>query len=366
MNTIYVNYKIILAFAISIAIVSVFGIINVVTAPNDFVINQPEILLEAEQELEIVEKEITIMFVGDIMLSRFVNTKMERANDYNWPFLEISDYLNEADLVVGNLESPFIINTNSYHVESGSFSFKTNPKAIEGLLNANFGMLSLANNHTINQGKQGIIDTIAILDENNIFHAGAGINEHEARRPAVIELNNNSFAFLSYAYPNDYSLATESRHGIASMNIEKMQNDVKNLLDNTDPPEQIIVLMHAGTEYVLEPNWQQKAFARAAIDAGADMVVGHHPHWPQLFETYNDKPIIYSLGNFVFDQMWSEKTRQGLIMKMTWQNELKELQLIPTKIYDYGQVRIVDNENERLDILSEIQSLESGIIYSKD
>lgn len=100
------------------------------------------------------------------------------------------------------------------------------------------------------------------------------------------------------------------------------------------------------------------------------MVVGHHPHWPQEYEMYNGKPIIYSLGNLVFDQMWSEKTRQGIILESTWQNGLKRLELIPTKIYDYGQVKILDknieNQNtEREQILTDIKAPINGIIYER-
>ncbi len=363
--------KIIIISLIALIVFSLsFLTIKIAEAPSFFYENsKKEEKLTIKQELkplpEASAREITLIFTGDIMLSRTVNAKMERYNDYNWPFLKIADFLNEADLVVGNLESPFLKDARSYEVLTGSFSFKANPLAIEGLKFANFGLFSLANNHTINQGQQGIIDTVDILKENGIKAVGAGLNEEEARRPAIITIEGYDFAFLAYAYPNDYSIASENRAGIANMDIEKMEKDIELLKTLENAPDFIVVLMHAGTEYVLEPNWQQKEFARSAISAGADMVVGHHPHWPQVFEFYEEKPIIYSLGNFVFDQMWSEETRQGLLLKMTWQNGIKALELIPTKIYDYGQVEVLEEGLESSNILKRIKAEDSGLIYEK-
>ncbi len=314
------------------------------------------------------EKETIISFGGDVMLSRTVNAKMEDYNDYFWPFKEIANYFKNVDFSIINLESPFIKNSN-YQVLTGSFSFKANPKSIQSLTNSGIDMVSLANNHIINQGKQGIIDTMEILNDNNILFSGAGLNDKQARNPVIKDINGNKFAFLSYAYPNDYSVATQNTHGLANMDEKKLQEDIE-MLTNNNSLDYIIIIMHAGIEYTHSPNWQQKEFAQLAIDLGADMVVGHHPHWPQEFEIYNEKPIIYSLGNLVFDQMWSEKTRQGLILESTWQNGLKRLELIPTKIYDYGQVKILDKNieeqnREREKILNDINAPINGIIYEK-
>lgn len=368
---IFKNKKIIIISVIAIIVFTSFAVIKIVNAPeskNIFNNKEEEFIeenfIEPEPEIEVEQKEKTLIFVGDIMLSRQVNTRMEKFNNYSWPFLKIADTLAEADFVIANLESPFLKDAKSYTVNTGSFSFKANPLAVSGLNLANIKIISLANNHTINQGKQGIIDTINVLEENNISYTGAGLNEEDARQAAIIKSDEDTFAFLSYAYPQDYSLATESRHGLAGMDIDKMKADIEKLKENENI-NFIAVLIHAGHEYVLEPNWQQKEFARAAIDAGADIVVGHHPHWPQIFEFYQDKPIIYSLGNFVFDQMWSLETRQGLMLKLTWRDNIKELKLIPTKIHDYGQVEILEPGAERTSLLKKINSEDSGLIYKK-
>jgi poly-gamma-glutamate synthesis protein (capsule biosynthesis protein) len=308
------------------------------------------------------ETEIEIIFGGDIMLSRQVNTKMEKYHDYAWPVLKIASTTLKADIAIANLESPFLKDA-SYEVLSGSFSFKANPEAISSINTAGFDVLSLANNHTLNQGKKGIIDTIDILKDNNIAFCGAGLDEEGARQAAIVEKKGIKFAFLCYAYPDDASTTQNERAGIVNMDEEKMANDIK---QNKNLADVIIVIMHAGTEYVTEPNWQQKDFARAAIDAGADIVVGHHPHWPQSFEFYQEKPIIYSLGNLIFDQMWSNETRQGLFLKITWQKGIKELKFIPIKIYDYGQPRLMEDEVEINALFKKIGAPSDGLIFKRN
>lgn len=357
----------------TIVIAAIFAFAEPAMAPENYEIKQgfwQKLTSKDKEVLNINEldslpkaenAEITLIFGGDIMLSRQVNTKMEKYDNYNWPLIEIASTTVEADITIANLESPFL-RSSSYQVPSGSFSFKANPEAVSSLNLAGFDLLSLANNHMLNQGKKGIIDTQEILKENNIAFCGAGLNEEEARRALIIEKKGVKFAFLCYAYPEDYSLASETRAGIAGMDKEKMISDVKN---NKDKADAIIIIMHAGTEYVSEPNWQQKEFAKAAIEAGADMIVGHHPHWPQSFEFYQDKPIIYSLGNLVFDQMWSNETRQGLLLKMTWQKGLKELKFIPIKIYDYGQAKFMEDEKEVETLFKKIGA-EDAVIFKQN
>lgn len=344
----------------------VFSLVKIVEAPfKEFVRYwQNEKIEETSyaNSLPLAEKKSAVfIFGGDVMLSRQVNSRMVKYNDYTWPFLKIADFLRQADLTIVNLESPFI-NTKDYTVPTGSFMFKSNPLAIKGLLEAGIDLVSLANNHSLNQGRTGLRESFDILSEHNIKYIGAGNSEAEARRAEIFEVNGDRFAFLAYAYPNDNSVAADDLAGIATMDIRYMQEDVRRLKEEGNI---VIVNMHAGIEYVTQPNWQQTDFARAAIEAGAEAVIGHHPHWPQTFEIYQDKPIIYSLGNLVFDQMWSLETRQGLLAKLIWQDGWEKIQLIPVKIYDYGQPEIIDDEIERINILDKIGADSSGIIWER-
>lgn len=342
----------------------IFGLVKVVEAPFKEIFrylagdkNNEEIIPSGS--LVIAEKKpLEFIFGGDVMLSRQVNSRMVKYNDFNWPFLKIANFLRAADLTVVNLESPFVL-ANDYNVPTGSFMFKADPRALSGLTLAGIDLVSLANNHTLNQGENGLRETFEMLIKNGINYIGAGNSEEEARRGEVVEIQGEKFSFLSYAYPDDSSVATNNRAGIATMNIENMTEDVKREIEKGN---KVIAIMHAGIEYVTKPNWQQTDFARAAIDAGAEAVIGHHPHWPQTFEFYKGKPIIYSLGNLVFDQMWSLETQEGLLAKMTWRDGWRKIELVPIKIYDYGQPEIINDEKERLSIFKKIAAPSNGII----
>lgn len=316
----------------------------------DIYLNE-NLLLSTDNSEEVIEekKELTLMFGGDIMLSRTVNAKMKAYDDYAWPARLIASTTEKADITIFNLESPFLKDSN-YSVPTGSFSFKADPLAAETLKLLGADLVSLANNHMLNASKQGIVDTLDILAENNIHVAGAGLNEEGARKAAIIVRNNWRLGFLSYAYPNDYSVANETRAGIATMDLANLQEDIESLRDEVDI---VVILMHAGIEYVSFPQSQQVSFAHSAIDFGADLVIGHHPHWPQTWEIYNDKAIFYSLGNFIFDQMWSKGTSQGLLAEIVFQPDMSaKANLIPIVIKDYGQVELWPQDREVADFWS--------------
>lgn len=288
-----------------------------------------------------VKKDVSMIFGGDIMLSRTVNKRMSDYNDYAWPARLIASSTNLADITIFNLESPFL-KDSTYSVASGSFSFKANPLSVGTLTLLGADVVSLANNHMLNAGRQGLVDTIDILKENNINSIGAGLNDDAARAGVVLEVNGWKIAFLAYAYPQDSSIATDERAGIANMNLEDLKIDIKRLKNKSDL---VIVLMHAGVEYVSQANKEQINFAHSAIDYGADAVIGHHPHWPQNWEIYKDKPIFYSLGNFIFDQMWSQGTSQGVLAELIFREDLSgSAKLIPIIIKDYGQVDLLSKD----------------------
>lgn len=309
-------------------------------------------------------KSITLIFGGDVMLSRRVNDQMVKNNDYAWPFKNIAAYLNSANLTIINLESPFA-DAKNYFVPTGSFSFKTDPQAVAGLLKSGLDLVALANNHILNQGMDGLKTTIKILTANNIKMIGAGENETAARHPEIFTVQNKKFGFLNYSYLSDNSVATDDRAGVADMNIEKMVAEVADLKKEADF---VTVIIHAGEEYTTRPNEQQTSFAHHAIESGADLIIGHHPHWPQIIEFYQEKPIIYSLGNLIFDQMWSEETRLGLIAEINTEVNsenvlnLKEIKLIPIKIFDYGQAQFLEDGPEKEALFKKLDLPANGII----
>jgi poly-gamma-glutamate synthesis protein (capsule biosynthesis protein) len=304
-------------------------------------------LSDSETESEVKKEppkleEVSLMAVGDVMLSRNVAKKMKaHGNDY--PFLETAEYLKTGDIVFGNLETPI---TSGREIQTGEMIFRADPGVEKALAEANFSILSLANNHTPNFGEKGLKDTFKYLNQAGIKFAGAGENVEEANSPVYLEQRGLKFAFLAYnspdVVPKSY-FAGENHAGTAPMDIEKMTEAVKKAKENSDF---VIVSMHAGNEYVQKPNQFQINFAHAAIDAGAELVIGHHPHVLETVEKYNGKYIFYSLGNFVFDQMWSEATREGVIVKITFnKNGVIKTEFVPTLIEDYCQPKILEGKD---------------------
>lgn len=297
------------------------------------------------------EPEITtLFFAGDIMLSRNVAGRMIKSNDYALPFRKIAELARSADIAFANLESPF--NDSGNHFVERSLVFNADPKAVEGLKLAGFDILSTANNHSLDQGIKGLDLTWDVLNKNNIIPSGTKSTTQGSVLP-VIEKNKILFGFLSYSYTahNDGGKST-SPYIDDFNNLEKLKQDILGLKGHN--ADVVIVNMHAGVEYTREPTKQQVAFAHAAIDAGADLVVGQHPHWVQTVEKYQGKWIFYSLGNFVFDQMWSQETKEGLTLLVTFEkNEIKKIELKPVVIEDFCCPRWA-TEKETKNILAKI------------
>ncbi|HSR89111.1 MAG TPA: CapA family protein [Candidatus Udaeobacter sp.] len=295
--------------------------------------------------------EVSLIAVGDIMLSRTVASKIKYRNDINYPFLKISNFLKEADITFGNLENPI---TSGPIIMPYEMTLRANPGVENALKNSGFDIVSLANNHTPNFGEQGIIDTISYLDSAGILHIGAGQNSIEANQPVYITRQGITFAFLAY---NDtdvvppYYEAAKNRAGTAFMRSEKMVEAIKQAKQKADF---VIISMHAGKEYTTKPNKSQTNFAHKAIDAGAELIIGHHPHVIQSIEKYKGKYILYSLGNFVFDQTQPAETKQGLAVKIFFDKTGVSLILpFPISIEDLSQPKLLEN-NEAAKIIEKI------------
>jgi len=341
--------KIIILLLVAIFII-IFGCVFILRTNNSFsIINDLQVqdfIKEVPVDIEKTEvkpkekdnSEIKMIAVGDMMLSRMVEQKMIGYNDYKYPFLKTAEITNKADIVFGNLETTII---EGRIIKSNEMIFRTDPKSIEGLKFAGFNILSIANNHIMNFGRSGLESTIKNLDENNISHIGAGIGKEEVYKPVIKDIKGTKFAFLGFTYNSDQRRSSDGRiYGVANMEIEKMKENVgKAKLEN----DIVIVSMHAGIEYKISSSLFQESFARGAIDAGADLVIGGHPHVVQNVEKYKEGYIFYSLGNFVFDQMWSNETRLGAIAEIVFRNKkIDSIKFIPVKSYDYSQPAILE------------------------
>ncbi|TRZ82392.1 CapA family protein [bacterium] len=286
-------------------------------------------IMEKNKTLEIndTKKSLTFIFVGDIMLSRAVGDKMEKENDWTWPFLKIGDWLKNADITFGNLEGP--ISDKGMNVGS-IYSFRADPRSIEGLKYAGFDVLSVANNHMGDWAVPAFEDTLEKLKNAEIDYIGGGHNQKEAYGPLKKEINGTSFCFFAYTDlgPRSFEAGTDSP-GMAFLDIELAQKDIEKYKKNCDI---IIVSLHFGEEYKEKATSRQKVVAKALVNAGADLIIGHHSHVISEVETIGDAYVYYGLGNFVFDQMFSEKTCRGIALVAEVKDK-KFINVVPHEIY---------------------------------
>lgn len=258
---------------------------------------------------------------GDAMLARNVAIRARAQKDAAWPFRLIAPVFASADIAFLNLETPF---SDKGPLQLRGMIFKAEPEMIDGLKLAGIDIVSTANNHARDQRSYGVEFTLDHLAEHGILAVGTGKTEEEAHAGQVIERNGTRFGFLAYTYDANNGNHKDTDPRIAVLDIDRMRTDIATLRIKADV---IIVSMHAGTEYDLKPNKQQIEFARAAIDAGAAAVIGHHPHVRQPMEWYKDAPIFYSLGNLVFDQFQRTETQIGSLAELTFEGS----RLVETK-----------------------------------
>lgn len=297
---------------------------------------------------------VKLLFTGDVMLSRNVAELVyeKGGGDYSWPFLKIADFLNDADLTISNLEGP-ISDKGSEYLKSAPW-FRAEPEAVNGLNYAGIDIVSLANNHIFDYGREAMEDCFGQLERAGIRYMGAGMTREEAYAPVIVNINGLKIAFLAFTNHGDASWqaevdyyttleellaqvpsigdlflqaqvlthlmtmpipVTEESSGVAWLYIKQLERAIYKAREEADI---VIVSLHFGEEYAEDISTAQDRYAHLAIDRGADMVVGHHPHVTQPIMVYMGKVIAYSLGNFVFDQRESYEagTTMGLVLEV--------------------------------------------------
>jgi poly-gamma-glutamate capsule biosynthesis protein CapA/YwtB (metallophosphatase superfamily) len=295
-------------------------------------------------------KTIRITAVGDIMLGRGVGSRLEKqGKGYVYAFEKVADILKEGDIVFGNLEGPISDKTHSLTALSkenkgGKYVLKNKIAAFEAIKYAGFNMLSLANNHILDYYDKALFDTFEILDQNGIAYSGAGRNLEEAREAAIVEKNGIKIGLLSYTDMAEYVysgnpsisfIAGENKAGVAPRKLEYIRQDIGKVRGNVDI---LIISLHWGIEESFEVSSEQVEFAHELIDTGADVILGHHPHQFQGIEIYKGKPIIYSLGNFIFDQNDPEN-QEAFIVNLDYKNnKLVDMTAIPVRTIEKTQV----------------------------
>jgi poly-gamma-glutamate capsule biosynthesis protein CapA/YwtB (metallophosphatase superfamily) len=279
---------------------------------------------------------------GDIILGRGVNNKMVAYNDYLYPYRKVRDEFMSADWRVANLECT-ITDLVAPPRDPYTFTFVTAKRAVDGLVYSGIQTVSVANNHADNAGADAFVDMLHTLRAHNIAYCGGGNNLAEARQPAIQTVKGVRVALLAYnEIPPGGPYAGTDSAGIAPVDVASLPHDITAARQQADL---VIPFFHWGIEYTKDPTLHQQQVARAAIDAGADMVLGSHPHWVQAIENYKGRLIIYCLGNFIFDQDWSVPTQEGAMLHLYWRGTtLAGVRFVPYRIMDRCQPNIVSPE----------------------
>lgn len=239
-------------------------------------------------------------------------------NDYLYPFRNVQSFLANADITFGNLENA--VTKNCPRQYKGSFSFCATPEIAKGLQESGVDVVTLANNHSYNFGSDGFEETKKNLSNLGIKSVGWDNLE-------IIEKNGIKFGFLGFDY------VTSQKNIESDLNLIKESNEKVDVL---------IISPHWGEEYKAVANNFQINLAKRMVENGADLIIGHHPHWVQNFEEVNGIPVYYSLGNFVFDQMWSEETKKGMVIKITFdENNIVKREEFRTYTSKIGQPEII-------------------------
>lgn len=290
---------------------------------------------------------IRLSFVGDILLAAKVQALMEK-NGYDYPYAKSLPYLQGADLTAGNLENP--ITKRGTPAQDKQFVFKGTPDSLPALKEAGFDVVSLANNHTLDQGVEGLLDTIGYLDEAGLPNTGGGSDDQEAYEPVILEAGSIKVAYigLSRVLPVGSWKAAPDRAGVAEAYGDAKQG-IEAIKAAKAKADVIVVMVHWGIEKADKPQEYQRQLGRSFIDAGADLIIGSHPHVLQGFETYKGKWIAYSLGNYIFNMTTTEKTKDtGVLDAVCTPSGSCDLQFHPMRSTQSQPVPLAGEQAEAL------------------
>lgn len=273
---------------------------------------------------------IRIIFAGDALMDWSVKeTIRKKGPDY--PFEYVKAEVSSADYAVVNLETAI-----THHTEKDTnqlYNFKSDPESLQGLKNAGFNLVTIANNHTLDFKQKGFLDTLKYLEKYDIPYIGGGRNKEEAYRAHTVKRKGKTIKFLAFSrfIPQTYWFAGKDRPGIAeAYNKSSVLPVIKKEREDCD---YLLVYLHWGVEKNHRPEPWQRNYAREMIDAGADAIIGSHVHVLQGFEFYKGKPIAYSIGNFLFpDYVRGDKADTGLLNLTLDQGNI-EMSFTPYFIY---------------------------------
>ncbi|GIO37206.1 hypothetical protein J41TS12_20670 [Paenibacillus antibioticophila] len=302
------------------------------------------------------QERVVISFAGDTLFSGKVENRLKQAG-YDYPYKHVRDLFLQDDLTVLNLETP--VTEGGTPEEEKTYVFKSSPEALPEMVRAGVEAVNLANNHILDQGVEGLLDTLGHLSEAGVLHVGAGKNSKEAFAPVYVERNGIRIALCGFSrvIPRK-EWAAGKGPGVAA--TYDSTQAVKTVQEARNQADLVLVVVHWGKERTVELEKHQTELAHAYIDAGADLVIGGHPHVLQGLESYKGKWIAYSIGNFIFTKSKDPNTWETAVFQATCSKAGDcELKLVPYRT-EVGQP-VPMNEEERAQLWSKIEAISPGV-----
>lgn len=295
---------------------------------------------------------IHLLFTGVIVPARCVQAAIDERGDPSYIYAEVRPIIQKADLAIGTLNASLSDATNRMGCVR-TYNLLGSANNADALAAAGFDLMSVATNHIKNGGNAAFLDTLDNLRRVGIAPVGAGKNLAEALKPVVVTVKGVRFGFVSLGMVEPLSFASADTPGIAVLTNENLQSAIAAARKVSDV---VIVMPHWGPEDTPNPNSYQLKFARVAVAAGADLVMGNHTHVVQAVQEIDGITVFYGLGNFVFDQTWDLAHQQGVILEVTYVGtRMVGYDFIPTHVDGNGTVHLAGTD-EAAQILERIQT----------
>ncbi len=297
---------------------------------------------------DFLSNRITVTAGGTVVLARGVHKLIEKKNDVTYPWKNTRHLFFNSDINMVNFKSPLV---SAFTYPESSWHLVGKSSYAKGMQTANIHIVSIAGNHMGDAKIGGLIETIDTLHHANIETVGAGDTLTEAYRCKRIQRKKTTFGFLAFNnVPGSVGKASMASPGIAWLD-----NDALRAIKDCDREvDQLLVMVNWGIEYTHTPRKHERLWAKRMIDAGADIIIGDQAHWVQAHEKINGKHVSYGLGNYIFDQHWSQETTEGIIQTYVFYNEaLHTIHTVPIKLYRDGKIKEVSSSSPRyLDVLN--------------
>ncbi|KAM3114434.1 CapA family protein [Phormidesmis sp. 146-33] len=313
--------------------------------PDSILTAMGNVPVEKHETTDSTDPTATLMFGGDVALTDAYTDLV--GSDPKWAFAGLEEY-RQADVAMVNLEAP--LTTATTPQPNKEFNFKASPETAQILKNGGIDIVNLANNHVMDYQTIGLEETLKTLDQAGIDYVGAGRNAQEARRPEIIDVKGQRIAYLGY-YDGDFQTAGDSTPGTNEGQQDRIAADIKAIRDQVD---WVVVNYHWGVELAKYPTDAQMDLAHFTIDQGADLVVGHHPHILQGAEIYKGRPIVYSLGNFIFGGS-SRSDYDTAVLKVGLKDNQMKVEFLPVEVKSY-QPKVVSGDRGT-EILRQIENV---------